>query len=259
MRSKRTLPSTDPQAAKPSSGNRAPLRFPRVRGNRPADEIITQIRAHIAAQTLRRGDRLPSERELAQQFQVSRNSVRQALRALVGLGLLNIRKGAAGGAFIAEGGGEAVMAGLADMYSLGTIRPEHLTEVRILVGVEVAKLACERCTLEDIAALEANVVLAEQAVRSRDTERRTQINLEFHRMLARMTRNPILVTLTDAVSLITEQFVKEIGPSSNQAVMPLRRRLLHHLRTRNAPAAAQEMRNHLLKLQEIYLRDTRKS
>ncbi|MEO8297294.1 MAG: FCD domain-containing protein [Burkholderiales bacterium] len=228
--------------------------FSPVVGNRPADEIIAQIRVKLSAQELKAGDRLPSERELSEQFAVSRNSVRQALRTLAELGLLDIRKGASGGAFIHEGGGGAVTIGLQDLYTLGTIRPEDLTEVRLLLSVEVARLACERCSDEDIDALEANVVAAERAARQPDLSERTQINLEFHRMLGRMTRNPLLMALTDAVMDIMSRFVNEVGRTPNRTVMPLRRKLLAHLRKRDAAAAAQEMRAHLLRLHQLYLK-----
>ncbi len=230
------------------------MRFTPVVGTRPAEEIQAQIRNLLATHQLKAGDRLPSERELAEQFSVSRNSVRQALHSLVDSGLLEMKKGSAGGAFIRDGGGDAVMAGISDLYSLGTIQPEHLTEVRILIGVEVVQLACKRCTVEEIDALEENVKLAEQAARDNDFSRRTAINLEFHRMLARMTRNPLLVTLTEAVTAITQRFVDEVGPTSNRSVMPLRRQLLGHLRARDSEAAGERMRSHLLRLRTIYLR-----
>jgi DNA-binding FadR family transcriptional regulator len=232
---------------------RAALKFKPVVGTRPADEIQAQIRALLTSHRLKSGDRLPSERDLSEQFSVSRNSVRQALRSLVDSGLLEMKKGAAGGAFIRDGGGDAVLAGISDLYSLGTIQPEHLTEVRLLIGVEVVRLACQRCTAQEVDAIEQNIVLAEQAARENDVPRRTAINLEFHRMLARMTRNPLLITLTDAVTAITAQFVNEVGATSNRSVMPLRRQLLGHLRAREADAAAEKMRNHLLRLQKIYL------
>ena len=232
---------------------RVAIRFEPVVGNRPADEILSQIRDLTARRRLKAGDRLPSERDLSEQFGVSRNTVRQALRSLVDGGLLEMKKGAAGGAIIRDGGGDAVMAGLSDLYSLGTIRPQHLTEVRLMIGVEVVTRACERCTAEEIDALEANVELAEQAAALGDFSARTEINLEFHRMLARMTRNPILVTLTDAVTTMTAKFVHAIGPTPNASVMPLRRKLLRHLRARDAESAADAMRAHLLRLQKLYL------
>jgi DNA-binding FadR family transcriptional regulator len=235
------------------------LSFSPVVGKWPADEILAQIRAKLSRHALKAGDRLPSERELSEQFAVSRNSVRQALRSLAEMGLLDIRKGATGGAFVQEGGGGAVLSGLSDLYALGTIRPEHLTEVRVMLGVEVVKLACERCAAEEIDALEANVVLAERAAREHRSGERTELNLEFHRMLARMTRNPILVALTDAVVDVTRQFVNKIGPTSNRSVMPLRRKLLAHLRNRAAAEAAEDMRSHLIQLQKLYLAAARKS
>lgn len=229
------------------------MRFTPVVGTRPADEILIQIRAQLSRHKLKAGDRLPSERALAEQFAVSRNSVRQALRSLVESGLLEIHKGAAGGAIIRDGGGTAVLAGLTDLYSLGTIQPEHLTEARLMIGVEVVMRACERCTPDEIDALEGNVAEAEEAASEGDFARRTQINLEFHNMLARMTRNPILVTLTAAVTAITLKFVQDVGPTPNQSVMPLRRKLLKHLRARDAERAAGEMRKHLVRLQQLYL------
>jgi GntR family transcriptional regulator, transcriptional repressor for pyruvate dehydrogenase complex len=234
--------------------------FRSVVGNSPATEIIGQIRSLLASQRLRAGDRLPSERELAEQFGVSRNSVRQALRSLQEQGLLEIRKGAVGGAFIQEGGGGAVLAGLSDLYSLGTIRPEHLTEVRVLIGVEVVRLACERCTDEEIDALERNVASAEEAARLSDFVRRTELNLEFHQMLARMTRNAMLIAITDAVVTITKQFVEKVGiQTPNSYVMPFRRRLLRQLRRRDSAAATAEMKRHLLQQEKLYLKAAAKN
>ncbi len=215
---------------------------------------MAQIRQYLADHTLKAGDRLPSERVLAEQFCVSRNTVRQASRSLVEAGLLDIRKGAAGGAFIHEGGGGAVLSGLSDLYSLGTIRPDNLTEVRVMLAVEVARRACERCTIDEIEELELNVAQANKAAKSEDFESRMQINLAFHKKLALMTRNPLLVALTDAVVGVTERFVRDIGPTPNRTVMPMRSKMLGHLRNRDADGAALEMKSYLLKLQALYLK-----
>lgn len=243
--------STQPVKNSPNRRN-API-FKPATSTRPADEIQAQIRSLLWTQRLKAGDRLPSERDLAEQFVVSRNTVRQALRSLVDSGLLDMKKGAAGGAFIRDGGGDAVMAGLTDLYSLGTIQPAHLTEVRILIGVETVKLACERGTAAELEALEANVKAAEKAVRDNNIPLRTTHNLEFYRILARMTRNPLLVVLTDSVMAITQKFVEEFMRTPSPTVMPFRKRLLADLRARDAEAAAERTRQHLLRLQKIYL------
>jgi DNA-binding FadR family transcriptional regulator len=74
-------------------------RFDRIRRVRSFEEVVEQVRAAIASRSIEAGERLPSERELAEQFGVSRATLREALRALEALGLLEIRPGAHGGAF----------------------------------------------------------------------------------------------------------------------------------------------------------------
>jgi DNA-binding FadR family transcriptional regulator len=228
--------------------------FQPVTGPRPATEIIQQIRDLIHAQQLQADSRLPSERDLAEQFGVSRNSVRQALRSLEEQGLLVIRKGATGGAFIQRGGASTVPTLLSDLFSLGAIQPQDLTEVRVMVGVEVVRLACERGTDDDIDLLEGNVRAAEEAVKAGDLALRTGLNLRFHNMLAGMTRNALLIAITDGVVTVTGQFVSRIGRTPTSHVMPFRRRLLKHLRARETDAAIAEMRRHLLQQQKLYLK-----
>ena len=239
---------------KPETVPKSLLEFEPVMGNSPAVEIAAQIRERISSQLLKIGDRLPSERALESQFQVSRNSIRQALKSLAHMGLLEIRKGQAGGAFVKGGGSDAINVAVSDLFHLSTISPSDLTEVRVIIGVEVARLACLRATEEEIDDLEANVVAAEQAVRQGNTKLRTELNLEFHRKLARMTRNPLLATLTATVINLTHEFGKDMVPMTDRSVMPLRRHLLAHLRARDAVAAAAEMHTHLLRLQRYYLK-----
>jgi DNA-binding FadR family transcriptional regulator len=227
--------------------------FKPVAGGRAFEDIARQIRGQLARHALRAGDRLPAERQLAEQFHVSRNTLREALRSLEIAGLLELKKGATGGAFIKEGGGGAAVAGLADLYHMGAIRPQHLTEARITIGTEVARLACARRTKEDLAALVANVEAAEVATAAGDVERRAEINYEFHRLLARAAKNPVLIILTDALMEMTRHFVESVGYMPNRYVMPSRRRLLVFLQAKNGEAAALEMASMLKRLQRFHL------
>jgi len=227
--------------------------FRPVATRRAFEEIASQIRGRLARRALRAGDRLPPERELAEQFHVSRNTLREALRSLEIAGLLELKKGATGGAFIKEGGGDAAVAGLADLYHLGAIKPEHLTEARIVIGTEVARLACLRRTPADLAALRRNVEEAEAATAEGDVARRAAVNYEFHRLLARAAQNPVLIVLTDALMEMTRHFVERIGYMPNRYVMPSRRRLLDCLERRDGGAAAKEMAAMLKRLQRFHL------
>lgn len=227
--------------------------FRPIATRRAFEEITSQIRTRLASQSLKTGDRLPPERDLADQFGVSRNTLREALRSLEIGGLLELKKGAAGGAFIREGGGDAVVAGLSDLYRLGSIRPEHLTEARILIGTEVARLACARRTAADLKALEANVAEAEAASKAGDPARRAEIHYAFHSLLARAAKNPVLTILTDALMEMTRHFVEAVGYRPNPYVLPSRKRLLTALRDKDGDAAAKEMASMLKRLQRFHL------
>ena len=134
--------------------------FSRIRNLRAFEEIADQIRKELSDRRLRAGDRLPPERALAEQFGVSRNTLREALRSLENAGLLRLQKGATGGAFVRESTGDAIITGLRDMFHLGAIQPEHLTEARVMIESSAVRAACERATPEDIAALNANIASA---------------------------------------------------------------------------------------------------
>lgn len=229
-----------------------------VHTKRAFEEVTDQIRGLIARGALRPGDRLPSERELAEQFSLSRNTVREGLRALEIAGMLELRKGATGGAFVREGQGDAVISSFADLFILGRIQPGHLTEARQIVAVAVTRLACQRASEEDLDELEANVEASRQAVSRGDFSERTRINLEFHRLLAKCTRNPVLIVIYDAMIEIQRQMLEVLPAAPNSAVMPSRERLLGYLRARDEDMAAHEMESNLRLLQQHYLAEQAK-
>jgi GntR family transcriptional regulator, transcriptional repressor for pyruvate dehydrogenase complex len=219
--------------------------FAPVRGRRAFDEIIDQLRSRLRTGDLRPGDRLPSERSLAEQFQVSRNTVREALRMLEISGLIQIRRGATGGGFVSQSEPRVVARGLSDALLLSTFSLSDLTEVRHWLGLVVTRLACERATEEDLQRLEANVEQAEHFTRTEEWERRSVVNHEFLDLLAAATANPVLEIFQHSVTEVIREIVSAIGPIPGEALLESRRRLLAHLRARDAEGAAAEMDRHL--------------
>lgn len=220
---------------------------------RAVDEIEAQIRGMLAKGQLKPGDKLPSERDLAARLHVSRNTLREALRTLERAGILALRKGASGGAYILHGSSGAIVSGLSDLYHLGGISPRQLTESRIWLSEVVVRVACERATEEDLRALEENIAATRRADAENRFDERQRLNREFHLILARTTRNPIIESTMEGIMGVLGQFIARIGARSNPFTIPSRLRLMEHLRARDVDAAVQEITKHLHGLQEQYL------
>ncbi|MBN9426294.1 MAG: FadR family transcriptional regulator [Burkholderiales bacterium] len=227
--------------------------FDKLRSQRVSDEIAARIRDEIAAGRLSVGSRLPSERALADQLGVSRPALREAMRTLENAGILRFEKGVNGGAFVQNRSSDAIVTSMLDMYYLGGIEPRHLTQARIGCEGVVIRIACENATAEDIAELNANIEASEAAGASGDTSARIRHQLEFHRILARITGNPILQVIMEGMLEVLLRFLRSLGPYDSSYVTPSRRRFMKKFAARDADGAVAEMESLLKKLETSYL------
>ena len=222
--------------------------FQPIPSRRAFEEVCGSIRAQIASGALRPGDKLPAERQLAEQLGVSRLAIREALRSLENGGLIALQRGPKGGAFIQGGGNEKLSELMQDMLDLGTLPLADLTEARVFILDSVARLACQRATEAELDAIEENVALNEKLLKSGDREARTLHATEFYARLAASTKNKVLImivqSLTDTIRAVLRRI--EVYPSKELAQS--RRRFMEQLRARNADRAAAEIRAHLIKL-----------
>src|SRR3954449_12278325 len=124
--------------------------FAPIAVTRASSSIADQIRQAIVTGKLTQGSRLPPERELAEQFGVSRVTVRDALRALEAMGLLEVRVGARGGAFVTVPSGSIMGQTMSDMMMMQALSPADIVEARLVVELGTVTLACARATDEDI-------------------------------------------------------------------------------------------------------------
>jgi GntR family transcriptional repressor for pyruvate dehydrogenase complex len=228
------------------------LKFKRLTSANPSQEIVSQVRQKIASGELAKGDRLPTERLFAEQLGISRNTIRKAITSLKQLGLVSIKKGPSGGAFISQEGGEAIRSVILDLFHLGSISSGNLTEARIVLLPAVVRLACQRRKPEDIQRLEENVRMAEEALAAGDVANRMRLNIEFYRLLGNAARNPVLTVVTEAVSEVILQFVRAKGLLPSEAVMPIRYRLIKCLKSQDVDTAVAAMASHLIRLEELY-------
>jgi GntR family transcriptional repressor for pyruvate dehydrogenase complex len=221
-------------------GEEAQVRTPRI-----FEEICEQVRTQLSLGRLRPGDKLPAERDLALQLGSSRTAVREALRSLEMAGVIELRKGVKGGAFIREGDPAVVTRSIGDMVDLGRISLESLTESRGIIQDAVIRLACERATGEDFDALEQSIDRTEQLTREgRYDERRLQL-LQFYRLLSQATRNEVMVIIVDALTDIVLKVMARDGAPPRQDTVKAHRQILALLRKRQAAKAAALMAAHL--------------
>jgi GntR family transcriptional regulator, transcriptional repressor for pyruvate dehydrogenase complex len=226
--------------------------FEPLKRRRLSDQVSAAIQLRIASGELKSGDKLPPERELAESFGVSRGAVREALRNLERTGLVCLQAGAHGGAFIGEGNPSLIGDSFRNLYQLGSVSIDDLTEARLWLASTVVRIACVRATEADLAALTANVDEAERLFRAGRYDDKIDIHIEFHNLLAQCTRNAVMVMMMNAVMEVMRDFAHAAGGERNDLTFRARRRLLEALRRRDTDAAVAAMAEHLESLRDRY-------
>jgi len=178
--------------------------YSRIQSSRLYEQIVEQIEALILADKLRTGDQLPSERELAEQFNVSRTAVREAIKALREKGLVEIQSGR--GTFITRDEDRTFRNSLGWVVKGRGSRLAELVQVRDILEPEIAAIAAEQATAEDLQKLDEAVRVMDQALADQDADAFIETDLDFHLALAHATRNTLIPILLDPiVDLLREQ------------------------------------------------------
>lgn len=220
-----------------------------VQTSRLYEQIVQQIEESIHSGQLKLGDQLPAERELAQQFGVSRTAVREAVKTLREKGLVEAYPGR--GTFITNNSSHSIWHSLDRMIREG--QPEamvHLVEVREILEPEIASLAAMRSQKDDITAMREAVDAMEHS--QTEPEAFIEADLDFHLGLAEAASNPLILSLIDSiVGVLREQrmgiFAVEGGPQRGQYH---HKKILEAVQHRDATGARESMRAHLRQVRE---------
>ncbi len=213
-----------------------------VRRTRVPEEIVAQIRGFIASGELKPGDTLPSERELAERFQVSRASIREALTALQVLGLLE--RSRSGGGLAARG--NHVWFTIAPLSNYLATRSHIIEqiEVRRMIEPEMGRMAAERARPDDVARMEA--CLEEMAADLAEGGLGTEADAAFHSSIARCTSNELLTQIVEMIGTAIAEH-RALFQTSEGAQRSLRehREMLEAIRTGDGEAAYELTRQHI--------------
>lgn len=215
------------------------------------EQIADQIEQRILNGELRSGDRLPTERVLAEQFQASRTAVREAMKILAQKGLVEMRPGR--GTIVINGAPEAMQnsIGLVMKLQVGEVGgSDNLVEVREILETEIAALAAARATEDEIAAMREAIRVMDLSLS--DADAYIAADNQFHRALAKATQNSLILILIDSiVNPLSEQrkhiFAVEGGPERGQFH---HRRILESIIRRNPENARAAMHAHLQQVRE---------
>jgi GntR family transcriptional regulator, transcriptional repressor for pyruvate dehydrogenase complex len=215
-----------------------------VRASRLYEQIVEQVEESILKGRLKPGERLPAERDLAQEFGVSRTAVREAIKTLREKGLVEAYSGR--GTFVTSGTSQAFRQSLDLMVR---INPHegllHLAELRQVLEPEIAARAATRIDEQLLATMQEAV--AQMDAYLQDPDGYVEADLDFHLALAEAVGNPLILSLLDSiVGLLRAQrmriFKVEGGPERGQFH---HKRILAAIESHDAEKAREAMRAHL--------------
>jgi GntR family transcriptional regulator, transcriptional repressor for pyruvate dehydrogenase complex len=224
--------------------------FSAIRRNRVHEEVARQLESLILKE-LKPGDKLPAERELAEMLGVSRSSIRDAIRRLELVGLVEPRQGS--GTRVREISTEALVSPLANVIAHKRQLVSELLEFRQMLEPGMAARAAEHATPDDVAKMEEILDRQERTVRGGGLA--IEEDSEFHYRIATAARNSVVLKVVDVVmDLLRETRSRSLQSEGRpQRSMAGHRRILSAIRRRDPEAAEAAMRQHIHDVEKIVL------
>lgn len=220
------------------------LVFTTVRNSQSLVQRVTdELQRLIIQGELKPGTRLPSQIELATRLGVSRTVIREAVGILVTKGLLESKHGI--GTTVCQINQNQIVAPLDMLLKTKGITTDDLFQVRSIIEVEIAGLAAQSACDDDIAKL--RTIVSEMKTISRDSIEYVRIDDDFHRTLAKMSGNPLLVVLSDSIRDLMQEIRLAVSghPDLTDITTPDHIRILERVSAKDVIGAQQAMMTHL--------------
>lgn len=219
--------------------------FDTIKPNRISENIVEQIRSAILGGELKIGDRLPSEKDLAKNFGVSKSSLREAYRVLEAYGLLEIRQGMAGGAFVKEVDLKTIKDGLVNYFFFQNPSIREYTQVRTFIEPEIVKICAAKITDADIEELNDNICAMEKEPEGESFL--SDLDSAFHKKLVDIAGNNILSLVVESVqtALINVKRLLHTDEAFLQMVCQGHKDIVAALTDRDPDRASTQMLKHI--------------
>ena len=192
--------------------------FQKIKQNRIYENISNQIFQSILRGELKPKDKLPSENELTGIFGVSRVTVREAIRSLEQLGVVEVRQGIFGGAYIKEMDFDKIVEQIGNSLRMINVTFRQLADVRAaLEEIVLSRFLPQKITHQDIIRLQDRIQSAEESFKARQPKKRLQDNFEFHSMLVKLSGNPMIILMHRLVVDLSIVFFENVKASASMA------------------------------------------
>ncbi len=210
------------------------------------ETVAGEIREAILNGSLKMGETLPNETELARRLGVSRPVIRESLRYLQAQGLIKVNRGTKGGAVVGRIDHLFLLENIADLIRLRQLTVEHLVQVRQYIEPEVFRLAARNASDEELEAMDR---LLEQSQHEDNPDLKRDLHGDFHREVGRACGNPIYAALINRILDFTLAFVATLKPKHLILHKAEDHRvILEALKQRDADLAAELVLKHIRQL-----------
>lgn len=215
---------------------------------RPRQQVEETIKSAILSGELKSGEMLPPEAELARQFNVSRTTLREALRVLTSQHLILKVPGARGGNFVQSVDyrslGTVMIEAVDNLLALGSLRFDEVSDVRQYLEVPSVRLAAEHRSAQDLAELAA--IVKKQKSASVDDPEIPDLDRQFHTLIAKASGNRVLASLVAALHHATEPVhYLDLSPEVGRETVRQHTKVLRAIDKQDADAAAAAITEHL--------------
>ena len=220
--------------------------FSPIKNTKVYEQVIDQIKEMIDKGTLKKGDKLPSERDLVEQLKVSRASIREALRALEVIGLVECRQGE--GNYIKSSFQDNLFEPLSIMFMLEGRNQEDIWELRKIMEVEASGLAAKRISEEQLKELKE---IVESFVNCEDEDINAEIDKKFHYKIAECSGNVLIFNILSTVSNLVDHFIEDarkliLAQQENKDILFSQHEEIYlAMKKHSSTAARKAMREHL--------------
>ena len=221
-----------------------------------SEEVEKQLRASINAGLYKPGDKLPSERELVDQFEVSRVTVRDALKRLQNLGMVSTRRGVNAGAYVLEPSAQPFTLGIDNLIQMKKVNFAQLIEIRLYIEPDVARSAALYATGKDVQRLTALLNEAERYA-STNPKLARMTNVRFHCEVAKMLQNALIVFLCESITQVYSAMLIELTQTKldEKGILKLvseHRTILEAIAQKEPERAFEMTKRHLLETFDTY-------